>query len=584
MSSNKGQGHPNTGRSSGRFNKTGRGAGGGRSAPSRHNRNNRPQAATSKYGGLPSSPGPRSIQQQPAPAQLPRWRQVLVTPCKDKESFDVPGLAISLPKPKPKPAPTAAAASAQPPPAAAAAAGEPNNPQQVDLTSPSKSGISDQDLLQLPLGDGNANAEAQDPTNNNQEDGGQKNNSAGTDNAFPYEGDTSSDEESNAKPAADPLLLPFKQFSYEPTANKEAKQWAVDKQNEELAFSEAIKPLVPLEQLKPKLINFRNAMHGASTTIDKSTKSYQWVTDQPDYTHKCVDVKPVFQLPFGADKYPSTFMKLYTHINSQLEAKAAKFRNEATELIHKGHGIMCLQYKLDRIHIMFTHLIYEIGQYHAAYYRARNPDKDPRDDPNKVPSDIDIAITGVHTLLSSIDLDVLEYLDVNRDKLHDIFKERFQPTPAADIKHCPDVRASSYVTNTILGYIKSATVAHYNAKTTKNQEVLARACVAAKMEKNQASDAMAATDKAITAATLPTSNKTLTDAINHVVDKRLSKPRTKRPPQRTNTDKANKRRKSNSSNSQATPKQPRAANQQGTNTKTSLKRNKNKRHNTKQQE
>jgi hypothetical protein len=98
-------------------------------------------------------------------------------------------------------------------------------------------------------------------------------------------------------------------------------------------------------------------MHGTSTTIDKSTKSYQWVAGQPDYTHKCVGVKPVFQLPFNPDKYPSTFMKLYTHINSQLEAKAAKFRKEATELIHKGHGIMCLQYKLDRIHIMFTHLI-----------------------------------------------------------------------------------------------------------------------------------------------------------------------------------------------------------------------------------
>ena len=448
-----------------------------------------------------------------------------------------------------------------PAPAAAAAAGG----SIVDFTSPSKSGISDTELLQLQIDTEtgadpvNGAPDIQKPNDNEQET---------TNNKFAY-GDTSSSEDEEGKPKADPLVVPFKDFKFDPQANQEAKSWPKNKQNEETTFAEAIKPLIPLEQLKPKLINFRNAMYGVSITIDKSYNSFQWIADQPDYIHKCVDVKPVFQIPFGAENYPTTFNKLYTHVNSQLEAMAHTFRRNATDLIHKGHGIMCLQYKLDRIHLMFTHLIQEIGQYHSAYFRARNPDKGTRDPTTRIPSDIEIAITGVYTLLEALDLEVLEYLDINRSKLIEIYTERFKPTPATALKqHSHDIHASAYVTNTMLGYIKATTVSHYKAKITKEQETLARASVAAKIERNQASAAMEATDKAITAATLPTSSKTLTDAIHKVIDNRQWKSILKRSsPQvatpngdRTNTA---KRRKPNHPNAQAPPKQPRAANAKG---------------------
>jgi hypothetical protein len=168
-----------------------------------------------------------------------------------------------------------------------------------------------------------------------------------------------------------------------------------------------IKPLIPLEQLKPKLINLRKAMQGASVTMDKAAASFKWVQDQPHHTHKCGDIRPVFQVPFGATNYPDSFKRLHEHINTQLEAKADTFRKEATDLIHKGHGIMCLQYKLDRINILFTHIVDEIGQYHTAYYRARFTDPTDKRDHKTIPNDKAITITAIHTLLLHLDLDVL---------------------------------------------------------------------------------------------------------------------------------------------------------------------------------
>jgi hypothetical protein len=46
------------------------------------------------------------------------------------------------------------------------------------------------------------------------------------------------------------------QFSFDPNTNKgPPPDWAIEKQNATTSFDEAIKPLIPLEQLKPKLIN-----------------------------------------------------------------------------------------------------------------------------------------------------------------------------------------------------------------------------------------------------------------------------------------------------------------------------------------
>jgi hypothetical protein len=332
------------------------------------------------------------------------------------------------------------------------------------------------------------------------------------------------------KPAADPYYVPTRTYRFKRSKNEEPAQWALDLQNTETTFTEVIKTLTPQEHFHPKLTNLRKAMQGISLAFDKATRSYNRIHENKDFVHKCVDIHPKYEIPFGAElNYPDTLFPIYEQINAALAAKAATFRKEATELIHMGHRTICFQFRLDRIHLLFTHLVSEIGQYHAAWIRAAELSPAAASSTNL--SDEEIATTGVHSLLTLIDLEMLSYLDINRAQLIQLFEQRYTITPLENLLP-RDKTAAEYVTKTILSYIKIITCNHFKGKLQRAKLTAAKALVTAKMENAQAKGAMAATDAAIKSQPLPPTAKILNDAITEVVDRKLAEQR-KRPPNRT---------------------------------------------------
>jgi hypothetical protein len=327
-------------------------------------------------------------------------------------------------------------------------------------------------------------------------------------------------EDLHKKPAADPFYVPDAKYKFNKNKNSEAASWAVDLLNNETSFKEVIKTLTPQDKFQPKLISLRKAMQGISLAFDKATRSYNRIHDNKDFVHKCVDIHPTYQVPFGAEQnYPDTLYPIYEQINAALANKAANFRKETTELIHKGHRTVCFQFRLDRVHLLFTHLVSELGQYHAAWIRASELSTTTAND--KALSDEEITITGVHSLLSLLDLEMLAYLDINRSQLIELFEQRFQ-VPQFDTLTTIDQTAAEYVTKTILSYIKIVTCNHFKGKLQRAKLTAAKALVTAKMDNAKAKGAMAATDAAIKNQQLPTNSKILNDAISEVVEQKLA--------------------------------------------------------------
>ena len=116
---------------------------------------------------------------------------------------------------------------------------------------------------------------------------------------------------------------------------------------------------------------------------------------------------------------------------------------------------------------------------------------------------------------------MLEYLDINRDKLVELFEEAY------DLKSIPklskeDNLTAVFVAKSIISYVKAATCLYYKNKTAAEDRSTAATVIAAKMEKAKASKAMAAVQQAITNQTddIPKDMKTLKDVINRAIDSR----------------------------------------------------------------
>jgi hypothetical protein len=213
----------------------------------------------------------------------------------------------------------------------------------------------------------------------------------------------------------------------------------------------------------------------------------------------------------------------------------------ATKIIHAGHKVMCFQLRQDRITMLETQLIHNLGRFHASRYREQTQKEGQS---NNTYSNIAIAATGVHLLISKLDLDMLHYLDINRHIWEVNFRQTHNPPKFTELDGA-DQAAAVYVANTILSYIKLATCKHTANKNKKEASQKLEAKLTAEIEECKLKTATHAVSKAISQAEIPKDKKSLKDVIIKTVTETFGDLNKKRKPTTTNTNQHAKKAKLN---------------------------------------
>ena len=141
---------------------------------------------------------------------------------------------------------------------------------------------------------------------------------------------------------------------------------------------------------------------------------------------------------------------------------------------------------------------------------------------------------------TDVDLETLEFLDLNRTACEHIFLGEHSPEDYNSL--CTlDRDAIDYALANMLGYIKVITVRYYEHQIDALHKRMAEAAVIAEMEEAKARDAMAAVNASISkvATSLPKDNSTLKDTVIDIVEKHTSPTRGKHKPPYANKKRKN---------------------------------------------
>ena len=321
-------------------------------------------------------------------------------------------------------------------------------------------------------------------------------------------------------PPRQPFDIPDTAYTYDASKNQETSPWAVAELNKEPDYHKAIETLEPQQQMKTKTALFRAQMQGVSLVYDNCSTNYARIDNNKSFIHRSVQIQaPTYHIPAGATNYKNNLLPLYLRVNDALAQCAETFKQEATKIIHTGHRIKRFQLKLDRINLLFRHLVNELGQFHAAVYRATNPTVT-----KSLFTDEDLARLAVRDLIKlMLDLETLEYLDINRTQLLEVFDASYPPK--ATKIYGIDAQAVNFTRNTIMLYLKACTVTHYKRAKPQKTHTTAMATVAAKMERATATAAMSSTTEALKtqAPAFPQNPKALTDLITKTITQELNK-------------------------------------------------------------
>jgi hypothetical protein len=335
--------------------------------------------------------------------------------------------------------------------------------------------------------------------------------------------DLSEDDDSDKRatsPTPTPFDIPDAAYKFDASKNQNPSSFFIAELNKEPDFHKAIEPLEPQEQMKTRTALFRAQMQGVSLVYDNCANNYTRIDDNKDFIHKSVQIlTPVYHIPAGAHNYKNNLLPLYKKVNNALAEQTDHFKREATKIIHQGHRIKRFQLKLDRTNLLFRHLVTELGQFHIAVYRATVAKDD-----KSILSDHDLARYAVRDLIKlTLDLEMLEYLDINRTQLLEIFDASYPPNPTK--LYGADAQAVNATRNLMVTYIKACTVTHYKKAKEIKKHTTAMATVAAKMERATSTAAMASTEEALKkqAPAFPKNPKALADLISKTVTQELKK-------------------------------------------------------------
>jgi hypothetical protein len=342
--------------------------------------------------------------------------------------------------------------------------------------------------------------------------------------------DDSSESSTNTDVQTDPLRLP-EDYAYDAESNTEAEEEDKETADKEPDLTKAIATLIPLATMTPLIITLRNTMNRATQAFSTANTSYATFDGNPDLIRKNVNIKPTFVVPHGIDAYPTTLKPIYETLITQFDALVINFKKEASQLIHKGHETTCFKHRLDRIRLLTSQLINNLGLGHVEYYKMKNnlyPQKQPTTatQPSATettgPLDLELATSAVHQLWNKLDLQMLEYLDINRKVLIENFVSAHKPTDYTKLNE-DNKNTVDFVTNTILGYIKPATCLYSLQKSNTAADVTLEAKLIALQTARASNKAQEAVEKVLDQANLPKENTTLEATIVRIFDARANK-------------------------------------------------------------
>ena len=379
-----------------------------------------------------------------------------------------------------------------------------------------------------------------------------------------------------------PFVLP--NYAFDPEKNEEASTTDKTIADTYTDLEKATETLKPLEQMRTRVTHFKNTMNGATINFEKCKTSYA-MTDGPNFVYKAARTHVKLEIEYGTNQYPTTLEPMFKTCAARVDELNSKFQKDQTEVMHEAHRLAVFKRRLDRANILHTHLVHQLGRFHAAYYRTKHNLRQPNttaEDEQKLC--VKLAITADLALLNKLDLDMLKYLDMNRDTLIDNFISAYSPSNYNNLEqHEKDT--VDYICNTILSYIKPATCLHSSKKQEQQLETRAEAIVAAEMESDTARQAHAAVDKALRQQDMPKDNKSFHNAvvgIIHSVQNKHVQSHQKRKAaalnSKNNTNKDNKKARTNNPKARAAGKTPPAASTKGNNNNNSNKQKNNQAH------
>jgi hypothetical protein len=336
--------------------------------------------------------------------------------------------------------------------------------------------------------------------------------------------------------------IPEDQYAYNADMNSEANETSLAIINKETDLHKATETLEPHEQIVKKIQTMQNTMKGLTSAFEGTKKALAKVDGREDFIYKSVDIKPAYNKPSESYRYPAldTIFNAYT---DDLDTIATYFRKEASKILTDGQRTKLFMLRLERANVLFhTHLTKILGPIHAACYQTLNKIETTKDSP----SNHDLAVVAVRRLLEKIDLELLAYLDINREPLITDFVTVNKPKAYMSLTKT-DWDTVDFITTTILGYIKAATCCKHIELSVEQQKRQALAKLVALIESEDAKLAITATDKAMAEAKVPKDMIALNQAIDnrlmqhHADAKPASKPTSKkRKANNNNNNSANK--------------------------------------------
>jgi hypothetical protein len=378
-----------------------------------------------------------------------------------------------------------------------------SHPHEEDSSSPSKNngGITDSQIAEIPL-DGTL-----------------------TD---PIELHLSQEEEQQIDglplSATKNFFIPEDDYRYKEDKNSQPFDTVLNELNRNTVFEEATQTLTPQKQLQDALHKIRTSIYGCSLALDKYNTSIAKLEENPYFVHKSVRTKVSFRVPFGSTNYPN-LQPLYDGIQTELSTLNEEYRKRGTQLIQQGLRITRFQCRIDRLKLLCSQLINDVAIYHVSFYKKENNHKHVLDPHNPPKKNEDLAIFAVFSLLGTLDLETLAFLDLNRSACECIFLGEHTP-PTYQELNTLDKESVDYTLHNMLGYIKVITVRYYEQQIDILRKRNAEAAVIAEIEEAKARDAMGAINSSINkaAAALPKDRETLKDAVIDIIDDHISSP------------------------------------------------------------
>ena len=307
-------------------------------------------------------------------------------------------------------------------------------------------------------------------------------------------------------------------YTYSESANTDATDADKLILDKETDLDKAVETLIPQEDLIHTIKNLRNTMNGASIQCRKAITSYDHFDSKPDLLRRSIDIHPTLILPHGLEVYPTTLKPIFNIITAHFDANVANFKKVANDAIHKNQQFTVLKYKVDRFRIFTSQLIHNPCITHIEYYQMTHPVSTTQttEDTTPAPDLATLATHATHQLLKRIDLQMLEYLDINRDKLLELFIATHKPGSEANLSE-DNKRAIDFAATTMLGYIKPATCLYLKAKDDISTDSKVKATLSANMKARLALRTTAAVNEAITEANLPKDDKTFRESVTSIV-------------------------------------------------------------------